>query len=609
MRLLLALLVAAMFAGCLGAADTPESPPRTIHLKMWIEDLVGVDIYPGFQANLWAFCAEAADSNDAPSVAAVELWQGETCSVPGPTLRVREGDHVIVDFRNSHVHHHTIHWHGQHTPWASDGVPGSTQDSVKPGEVFTYDFHATRTGTLWYHCHVDTQFHVMQGLYGMFIVEPQDDRYEPKDIDKEFTYVYSTLHRDLVEVTPITIADPHAQHRHGGCGMSGRQGCQNPAADTTADTWLLNGRSLPYSVQDREDTVMVVEEGDRVRLRILNAGETVEAIHTHGHDMLVTHIDGNPIPPSARYYVDTLFIGPASRYDVTIDMDQPGIWVMHTHVDHHVTNSHQAPGGGFSFIAYQSVLDEYNGELRNFAGAELPGGSPLVLPLEIPVDTQLGGDRSIGNNLPSDPSPVNVDTSWSFGWELPCATRYIRVTAEYDAGVPDGLADAVLDLAVQLVRSNGDLVEGASGTIDGAARQFSWILDGRYDALDQNNREIKAQNRQTMISNLQSSSKTASNVIESCMSDMDMSVQQASSANSAMEEIQALILEISHMSTHISQAAAEQSETSGDIARNIEDINHIADASYQAMSSIAEASQNLTVLANQQGDLVHQFKL
>ncbi|MCG9638358.1 methyl-accepting chemotaxis protein [Vibrio sp. Isolate34] len=114
---------------------------------------------------------------------------------------------------------------------------------------------------------------------------------------------------------------------------------------------------------------------------------------------------------------------------------------------------------------------------------------------------------------------------------------------------------------------------------------------------------------ETMISNLQSSSKTASNVIESCMSDMDMSVQQASNANSAMEEIQALILEISHMSTHISQAAAEQSETSGDIARNIEDINHIADKSYQAMSSIAEASQNLTILANQQGDLVHQFKL
>ena len=66
---------------------------------------------------------------------------------------------------------------------------------------------------------------------------------------------------------------------------------------------------------------------------------------------------------------------------------------------------------------------------------------------------------------------------------------------------------------------------------------------------------------ETMISNLQTSSTSASKVIESCMQDMEQSVEQASHANSAMEEIQALIIEISQMSTHISQAAAEQSET------------------------------------------------
>lgn len=114
---------------------------------------------------------------------------------------------------------------------------------------------------------------------------------------------------------------------------------------------------------------------------------------------------------------------------------------------------------------------------------------------------------------------------------------------------------------------------------------------------------------ETMISNLQSSSKSAGKVIEGCMNDMDMSVEQASNANSAMEEIQALIMEISQMSTHISQAAVEQNETTSDIARNIEDINHIADASYQAMSSIAQASENLAGLAHQQGELVHRFKL
>ncbi|MBD1565124.1 methyl-accepting chemotaxis protein [Vibrio sp. S12_S33] len=114
---------------------------------------------------------------------------------------------------------------------------------------------------------------------------------------------------------------------------------------------------------------------------------------------------------------------------------------------------------------------------------------------------------------------------------------------------------------------------------------------------------------ETMISNLQSSSSSASTVIESCMSDMEMSVEQASTANSTMEEIQALILEISQMSTHITQAAAEQSETTSDIARNIEDINLIADESYQAMSQIAQASASLTQLASQQNELVHQFNL
>ncbi|NLS13054.1 methyl-accepting chemotaxis protein [Vibrio sp. SM6] len=114
---------------------------------------------------------------------------------------------------------------------------------------------------------------------------------------------------------------------------------------------------------------------------------------------------------------------------------------------------------------------------------------------------------------------------------------------------------------------------------------------------------------ETMISNLQSSSRSASKVIESCMSEMDLSVEQASKANQAMEEIQALIIEISQMSTHISQAAGEQSETSTVIAQNIEEINHIADQSYHAMEDITHASQNLTVLASKQSILVDRFKI
>ncbi len=114
---------------------------------------------------------------------------------------------------------------------------------------------------------------------------------------------------------------------------------------------------------------------------------------------------------------------------------------------------------------------------------------------------------------------------------------------------------------------------------------------------------------ETMISDLQSSSTTASRVIERCMQDMSLSVEQASQANQAMEEIQASLIEISQMSGHISQAAAEQSETTADIARNIEAINVIAASSYQAMADIAKNNVQLTELANQQGALVHRFTL
>ncbi|KJY80675.1 methyl-accepting chemotaxis protein [Vibrio nigripulchritudo] len=114
---------------------------------------------------------------------------------------------------------------------------------------------------------------------------------------------------------------------------------------------------------------------------------------------------------------------------------------------------------------------------------------------------------------------------------------------------------------------------------------------------------------ESMISNLQTSSHAASQVIKSCMTDMEQSVAQASDANSAMEEIQALILEISHMSNHISQAAAEQQSTTTSIARSLNDINSIANQSYEAMSEIASVSQDLSRLSSQQGDIVHRFKL
>lgn len=114
---------------------------------------------------------------------------------------------------------------------------------------------------------------------------------------------------------------------------------------------------------------------------------------------------------------------------------------------------------------------------------------------------------------------------------------------------------------------------------------------------------------ETMIGNLQSSSKTTTLVIESCVEDMQQSVTQTNEANNAMVMIQNLIEEISHMSNHISQAANEQSATTTEIARSLEDISHIAEENQTAMNDIANVSSTLNELAHQQSDIVHQFKV
>ncbi|MDO6541182.1 methyl-accepting chemotaxis protein [Photobacterium sanguinicancri] len=114
---------------------------------------------------------------------------------------------------------------------------------------------------------------------------------------------------------------------------------------------------------------------------------------------------------------------------------------------------------------------------------------------------------------------------------------------------------------------------------------------------------------ESMIQSLQSSSGQAVTMMQSCVSEMDNSISQASDANGAMEEIQAIILDISEMSEHIAHAAQEQRSTTGNIARSLEDISHIADANFTSMEEVAEASSKLDQLAHQQNSLVHRFKV
>jgi FtsP/CotA-like multicopper oxidase with cupredoxin domain len=104
-------------------------------------------------------------------------------TVPGPMIRVTEGEHVRIIVKNELDDPTTIHWHGIEVPNNMDGVPEVTQDPIQPGETFTYEFIAKPAGTFMYHSHFEGDLQVSAGLYAPFIIEPKESASRP-DVDK-----------------------------------------------------------------------------------------------------------------------------------------------------------------------------------------------------------------------------------------------------------------------------------------------------------------------------------------------------------------------------------------------------------------------------------------
>ena len=155
---------------------------------------------------------------------------------PGPTIRGKVGDMLVVNLTNDLLTPTTIHWHGAHVPWEMDGVAWK-MDPVAPGETFTYSFPLTQPGTFWYHPHFDTDSQVDLGLYGMLVVEDEDDI----PVDHELLLVFDSFeeaeHQEKTEHT----------HIHGG---------------TIVTTWLVNGEREPQ---------VEFPAGSRVRVRMVNS--------------------------------------------------------------------------------------------------------------------------------------------------------------------------------------------------------------------------------------------------------------------------------------------------------------------------------------------------
>lgn len=277
----------------------------------------------------------------------VDGW-GYNGQVPGPTLRATEGDRVRVHLINHLPVPTTIHWHGIDVPLAMDGVPGLSQEPVPPGGAFTYEFTATNPGTRWYHSHVDSNLQIQLGLYGAFIVDPLQP--EPEHFDREYTYILS---EKALDVTPA-VALGQAQVRNQEAG-NGRGGAFTP------DLFLMNGKA-GTAVEP-----MQIAPGEWVRIRLINAGNQVHAMHLHGHSFRIIATDGNPVPPAARLLKDTVLIGPSERYDLAVEGTNPGVWLFHCHINNHMEN------GMATVLQYDGAYPLAGGGLEAAHGA---AGSP-----------------------------------------------------------------------------------------------------------------------------------------------------------------------------------------------------------------------------------------
>lgn len=360
-----------------------DGDPDEIHIRLEVIELNGgsnittspvtqYSIAPGIFPGLWVFAPKLGGM-------AVENFESQKARLalrlPAPAIRVEQGDRVIITLENTHYMPHTLHLHGvdhqfvDRSGEGNDGVPITSEKPVLPGFSRSYELTPRQSGTMFYHCHVQTHIHAMMGLQGLFIVEPNKPNNwvqtlnlgaglvrapsvaTKEEYDQEYDIHYQDLDSDLVRRIrgnndPRLITK--SMHR------------DYDITDATADYFLINGRSFPYSFRE---SLVIGEDGDRIKLRVVNGGMKAIALHTHGHKFTVTHRDGVAVPKLKRHAQDVVALATSQRIDIAIEMKNdglhsygPGIWPFHDHQYQGITTDGIGPGGNISAIVYEQYL-------------------------------------------------------------------------------------------------------------------------------------------------------------------------------------------------------------------------------------------------------------
>ena len=247
---------------------------------------------------------------------------------PGPVLRFKEGEDVVIKVTNNLDEMTSIHWHGLVLPFQMDGVPGISYAGIAPGETFVYRFPIKQSGTYWFHSH--SGFQEPDGAYGAIVIEPQGR--EPYRYDRDYVVQLTDKHPhsgdrimrnlkmmpDYYNRQQQTVASFWADSKRDGVAatlddrlMWGQMRMMAAdVEDVQGFTGLINGKG------PEQNWTGVFNPGERVRLRLINSSAmTYFDVRLPGLKMTVVQADGNNVQP---VQVDELRIGVAETYDVIV---------------------------------------------------------------------------------------------------------------------------------------------------------------------------------------------------------------------------------------------------------------------------------------------------
>jgi len=344
----------------------------------------------------------------------IDVW-GFNDSMPGPTIEVTEGDRVRIWVHNELPESTGIHWHGLEVPVALDGVPGLTQPPIPPGGAQAYEFTLHQNGTYFYHSHDGMQDGM--GMVGLFIIHPKV-AHEPR-VDRDFGLII----QEWAILSGSTIPNTMSME---------------------FNLFTINGRAAPYI------TPMVCKLGERVRIRMVNfSAIDHHPMHLHGLTFFVTGSEGGRIQPTAWVPGNTVLVGVAQAREIEFVANNPGDWMLHCHMFHHVMNfmsSMVGPMGGHTIEGMRAGQPATGGMGIATGGPALADAYGASLGRA--MGEQIGIERAVGTGPRSPGSMTNAPQP---GMAMPMSghtghTDHRSRPEERIPGYPQGMMDMAMNL-------------------------------------------------------------------------------------------------------------------------------------------------------------------